>query len=543
MIDYISQNQISLDLFEHPFEKNLDKENRWVKLSGLVPWDELASVYCTKLETNRGRKSINIRTVIAALIVKHKLCLDDRGTIQMIQENVYLQFFCGLKVFTTKKVFDPSLFVDIRKRLGNAEFDKFNQFVIDKSEQIKPHQSRIKKQEVHGIEKDTESCSGDSPKPKNKGTLKVDATVADQEITYPTDLKLLNKCREELERIFDLLYIHHLDKNKPKTYRRNARKEFINISKKKRKSKKEIRRGVKSQLQYVSRDIRLIQQFLIKPGRAEALGKKDLQLYDTIRKVYDQQKWMYDNNTNKCDHRIVNLYQPHVRPMVRGKEKTKTEFGSKINVGEVNGFCRIDRLSWDAYNEGGDVEMQAENFRKVYGCYPKWFLGDKIYLTQKNRKFLKTKGIEIVGKPLGRPSTKNKETASQKYRKKKKAAQRNHIEGKFGQAKRGYGLNNIKSRLRETSESWINSIIFVMNLTKLLQIAEKFGYVFGGYFKSMSQSLQVFPKFDFWLKGWIGRNLYDYKLRLLIIDYQCFREERLAILTFYGILGRQIYQI
>ncbi|GET28689.1 hypothetical protein SD074_08910 [Prolixibacter sp. SD074] len=58
------------------------------------------------------------------------------------------------------------------------------------------------------------------------------------------------------------------------------------------------------------------------------------------------------------------------RPIVRGKDKAKTEFGTKINISEVNGSCRIDRFSWDAYNESTDVKMQVENFKQTYGCLP-----------------------------------------------------------------------------------------------------------------------------------------------------------------------------
>jgi len=158
----------------------------------------------------------------------------------------------------------------------------------------------------------------------------------------------------------------------------------------------------------------------------------------------------------------------------RGKDKNKTEFGSKVDVSEVNGFCRVDRFSWDAFNEGGDVELLVKHYHDFYGCYPKVFLGDGIYLNRKARMFLKEKGIAIYGKPLGRPPKEPRETASQRYRKRKKAAQRNHIEGKFGQGKRGYGLNNVRARLQDASESWANAIFFVMNLTKLLQIAEKY---------------------------------------------------------------------
>lgn len=129
----------------------------------------------------------------------------------------------------------------------------------------------------------------------------------------------------------------------------------------------------------------------------------------------------------------------------------------------------------------------------LYGCYPKVFLGDRLYLNRKARKFLKEKGIEIYGKPLGRPPKTLMETASQRYSKKKKAAQRNHVEEKFGQAKRGYGLNNVKARLKDTSESCINAIFFVMNLTILLQLAEKYPDFFVLFWKMVG-------KFRFWCK-------------------------------------------
>lgn len=480
MIEYTPQNQLKLELFQHPFEKELDSKNRWVVLADIIPWDELAKVYCRKLNATSGRKSVDVRTVIASLIVKHKLNLDDRGTVNMIAENLYIQYLCGLKSFTTQPVFDPSLFVDIRKRMGGDEFDAFNEIVIGASENLKPHQSRIKRK----------GEGNDQGESKNKGTLKVDASVADQEISYPTDLKLLNECRENLERIIDRLHDSKSGKNKPRTYRRVARKAYLDIAKKKNKNQKTIRKGVRQQLQFINRDVKAIGQLIETPGRLAMLGKRDRGLLETIYKVYDQQKYMLDNKTHQCEHRIVNIYQPHVRPMVRGKDRAKTEFGSKINISEVNGFCRIDRFSWEAYNEGGDVQLQVENYKQLYGCYPLYFLGDGIYLTRSNRKFLKQNGIKIVGKPLGRPP-KTDQSPAQKYYKKKKAAQRNHVEGKFGQGKRGYGLNNIKARLEQTSESWVNAIIFVMNLAKLMQVASQCKNYFCSIFKMLEKLIGV----------------------------------------------------
>ena len=495
MINYTPQGQLSLDLFEHPFEKELDKENRWVKLASIVPWDDLASIYCQKLEGSSGRKTVDVRLVLGALIVKHKLRLDDRGTVEMIQENMYIQYFCGYQTFSPKRPFDPSLFVDIRKRLGNKEFDAFNKTVIESSEGIKPKRTRIITQSGHRGNKQGGNNKPQEGVKSNKGSLKLDATVADQEITYPTDLKLLNSSREELERLAYLMHGHVGKGEKPRLYRRVARKAYLNIAKKKNKGPKLIRKGIKGQLQFIRRDLKVVDELYgtIKKRGMERLliEKRDRQLISTIHEVYEQQLTMYKNNVRSHPDRIVNLYQPWVRPMPRGKDGSRTEFGSKINISEVDGFCRVNHLEWDNYNESCDLTNQVESYKELYGRYPKVVLADQIYLNRSNRKYLSNKNIQIVGKPLGRPP-KVKLTSQQKYKKKKLAAQRNHVEGKFGQAKRGYGLNNVKAKLPETSESWIGAIFFVMNLTKLLKLVEKskklFAYVFR-FFNSFIQDI------------------------------------------------------
>jgi hypothetical protein len=61
-------------------------------------------------------------------------------------------------------------------------------------------------------------------------------------------------------------------------------------------------------------------------------------------------------------------------------------------------------------------------------------------------------------------------TEFQKRKRKKENNERNQVEGKFGQGEQGYGLNNIKAELSNTSQSWIGAIIFISNLVKLAEI-------------------------------------------------------------------------
>jgi transposase, IS5 family len=488
MIQYTPSSQLTLEEFKHPFHQQMKKDNRWVVLAELVPWDELAEIYARNLNPKAGRLSVDIRMVIGALIIKHKLSLSDRDTVEMISENMYMQYFCGLRSVQTELPFDASLFVDIGKRMGSERFDEFNEIVIRRSEKLKPKRKRIIKGDDEDKNQGGKSTRRGSPSFKvkgqkkdipNQGRLKLDASIADQYVTAPNDVKLVNRAREETERLVDALYQKGSFDPKPRTYRRNARKEYLSLAKKRNKSKQEIRVMLGKQLRYLRRNLSTIEKMLDKvepqTGGRFPLNKRDQRIYWVVQHVFDQQMYMYQNKVHSCKDRIVNIYQPHVRPMVRGKDRANVEFGSKINISEVEGFVRCDHLGWDNYDEGADLKLQVEHFRQTYGCYPELLLGDRKYLTRENRRYLKEHGIRIVGKPLGRPP-KEKLSGYKKYKTRKEQNMRNHVEGKFGQGKNGYGLNMIRARRQDTSESWILAILFVMNLTKLMKVALKHGY-------------------------------------------------------------------
>lgn len=459
MINYIPEVQLSIEEFNTPFEQALSTDNRWVELSKIVPWDSFASRYIGLMNSERGRPGISPRIVLGALIIKHKEKLDDRGTIAMIQENVYMQFFVGLKEFTTHAVFDPSLFVEIRKRIGASTFDELNKELIASISKVRDQQH------ISKMKKDDDS------QPTNKGRLQMDATVSDQYITFPTDSKLLNSGRKQCEKMIDKLYELNQKKGcKPRTYRRKMDTSFLNYSKKRSKSKTVHRSMNRKLLECVKRDLRHIDKLLDilekkRNSTAFPLNDKAQKMLWVIHTLYGQQKQMYDQRTNSVKDRIVSIDQPHVRPIVRGKTNARVEFGAKLGVSLDQGFARIDTLSWDAYNEASDLIIQVQTYKAIHGFYPELVQVDKIYATRENRKWLKERSIRITAPPLGR---KSKELKQESYYKKRKrlaeAKERNQIEGKFGQGKNAYDLNKIRAKLRDTSESWIAMIFFVMNL-------------------------------------------------------------------------------
>lgn len=496
MIRTTSAKQLTIAEFDWPFETVLDKNNRWVKLSQCIPWDDLAESYYQGLEADRGRPLKAARLVIGAVIVKHKLCLSDVETVQQIQENPYLQYFVGLPGYQSTAPFAPSLFVEIRKRMGEAVFEGFHRAIIEahegkrsaRSKSQPPTETATPTEPRGETSEDQPLCSSDetgdqtaseaeSSEVTHRGQLIVDATVAEQAIRFPTDLSLLNEAREFSERIIDSLCTHLKAANKPRTYRRKARSAYLAVAKQKRPGRKTLRRGMKQQLQYLRRNLGHIEQLLapIPEGTPLPLPSGLLYRYWVIQHLYQQQWEMYCNKTHRCDHRIVSISQPYVRPMVRGKQDKPVEFGAKLSVSLTGeGLAHVDYLRWDAFHEGLDLTAQVEAYRDRYGYYPERLFADPLYGSRANRSYLKQRGIRFAGKPLGRPkrmTDANREQLKQdKAQRRQDYLQRIPIEGKFGQGKNGYRLNAIRAKRANTSFAWINTIFLVMNLLILARI-------------------------------------------------------------------------
>lgn len=452
-LPFVSQNQLVLEGFETPFDKKLNPENRWVILAKLIPWDEICNIYLKSVpKKETGRPGLNHRIVLGSIIIKHLCDIDDRETVDQISENMYMQYFLGYSSFSNEVPFDASLFVEFRKRLGLEVINEINEKIIF---------LKTKLEEKNKPKSDVSQSDFDNQN-NNRGTVIMDATACPQDIAYPTDLNLLNDAREKSEYLIDVLYAKELHKKKPRTYREEARTVYLKTAQRKSKTGKIIRKGVGQQLRYLRRNIGHINALLDKYDGIP-LKKKELKYWYVIQELYDQQWLMFETQTKSIPDRVVSIHQPHVRPIVRGKSQAKVEFGAKIHCSMVDGIVFLDELNWDAFNEGSNLTAYVEQFKSRFGCYPKRLLVDKIYSTRENRRKLKEKGVELVGKPLGRPSLAAQIVLS--------PGERNPIEGKFGQAKTGYGLDRIKARLQNTSESWIASIFLVLNLVKLAGVA------------------------------------------------------------------------
>jgi hypothetical protein len=241
-----------------PFGGQLAEGNRWLKIKGLIPWADLEREYA-KHFSRYGRPSLDGRMVIGLFLLKHMTVLSDVGVVLELQENVYWQAFCGMEQFEMGKKLDASSLTKIRQKLG-VEFTK----ELEK----KTYQVLIDKKIIRG-----------------KGML-VDATVMPEKIRYPNDIGLLNDVREWA--VGWLKEVGTRTGEKIRTYRRKARKLYLNFAKKKQKTWQVVERTKKQMLQYVRRNL---EQLKARVGQLDYLIRKEVEeRMKVAEEIYVRQK-------------------------------------------------------------------------------------------------------------------------------------------------------------------------------------------------------------------------------------------------------------
>ena len=137
------------------------------------------------------------------------------------------------------------------------------------------------------------------------------------------------------------------------------------------------------------------------------------------------------------------------------------EFGAKYDVSiDEKGHAKLEKLSFDPYNESTVFMDAMECYKKRTGHYPKRVFVDQVYRMRDNRKFCKDTHITMSGSKLGRPA-KDKKGSREEYQ---DNIDRMEVERFFSTGKRCNGAGLIMTKLEETTLSSIALSVLVTNL-------------------------------------------------------------------------------
>ena len=467
MYKFKREKQISFTDFNQPQGLQMNPDNRWVKKAAMIPWDTIEAEYAKLFPSHTGMPAKPLRMALGSLLIQKQYHYPDEELVEQIRENPYYQYFIGLPGYEDKIPFVPSLLVEFRKRLSEDVLNEINEMIIEYNAQKNDHPD----DDDHDGDANDSDHHGKTDTSENAGTLILDATCAPQQIKYPQDFELLNEAREKLEDMICRISEEY-SFYRPRMYRQKARKDYLALAKCRKRSARKIRKAIRKQLQYIRRDLGYIMNLLENNG--VMLSESDANLLDILETVYSQQQYMFVNNTHSVENRIVSISQPYIRPIVRGKAKSPVEFGAKLDLSvDENGMCRIEKMSFDAYNECTVLKTAIANYRERTGHYPERVLVDQIYRNRENLSFCSSLGIRLSGKRLGRP----KKDADSKAEKKiayQDNTDRIEVERKFSLAKRKFGLGLLLTKREDTTKASIVLSIIAMNIDRLAAMLLRF---------------------------------------------------------------------
>ena len=375
------------------------------------------------------------------MFLKHYLKLSDEKLLERFNTDWAMQLFCGTLLADNEMIRDNSFVSKARSYLGkHVNFEEFQRKII-------------------------ENWRNEIP---DKTILLQDVTCYEVYIRFPTDIKLL---WESCQWIWEKMIPEICQRNKlkvPRSKFKEQHKKHLIYSKLRKKSYQKTRARKRASLYLLSKGITELQRIL-NETKASKWSTKESKIFKTIRQIYQQQKHHYDNPKVKIRDRIVSIYKPYIRPILRGKENKPVEFGIKVHKVQVGGINMIEYSSYSAFNECKRLKISIFKHKSAFGLCTH-ISADKIYATNENRKYCTKNNIatNFCRKGAGKDDKQTKQIKNILNKERSTS-----LEGSFGTEKEHYLLDKIKAKNPQTEEVWLFFGIHTANAVKVAKRRKK----------------------------------------------------------------------
>ena len=429
------------DLFRVTFENS-----ELGRMKRLLPLHEMAvnfGLVSKRHERRRGPKSFfSPEGKVALMFLKNYTQLSAPKLLEQLNGNVHYQIFCDIYINPLRPLTNYKLIDDIASELADKLKIQQQQDIL--AEAWKPYM-------------------------KDLDTFYTDATCYESEMRYPTDQKLLWECCEKAYSMMCELS-RRLEIHRPRTKYIDVEKANLTYMKQRKHSKSQQRKLTRRLIKLLAKILEEIRKMMREHDDEDQLTLREKSTLDIITKVYRQQKNHFNSNDPResIPDRIVSISKPYVRPIVRGKEVKNVEFGAKCNNILIDGISFIEKLSFNAFNEGTRLEHCIKMHKRLFKVDAKKIGGDTGYAGTANRNLCKELGIQTSFVKRGRPTTEknDKDYVRQELARVRATA----MEGSFGTQKEHYDMRRIKARKKKTE---ILYIFFGIHTANVVHLAER----------------------------------------------------------------------
>jgi IS5 family transposase len=407
--------------------------------------DDLALRYPRTLTA--GRHSTPVEVILRMQVVRHLYDLSYEQTELQVSDSLVLRQFCRV-------YFQPVP--------DHTTLCKWSQ-------EIQPETLQALNQRLLAIAVQAKLTGGRK--------LRMDGTVVETNIHYPTDSSLLADCvrvlGRTLQRAKELIQEQSgLTKETFRNRTRSARRAARQIGLLSRQGQEKTRATYRKLVHITQTTVRQAEQVFAVlqeqsegPVLAETLATflpRTLQVIDqAVRRVFQGEQL-------SPDEKIVSIFEPHTDIIRRGKARQPTEYGHKVWLGEVEGGFISQYQILDG-NPQDDAQWQPTLERHIeqFGHPPWQASADRgVHSTDNEALAEELKVKRII---LPQPGKKSKARQQHERQRWFRRGRRYHagVEGRISVINRKHGFKHCRNRSENGFASWVGWGAVANNLTKL----------------------------------------------------------------------------
>lgn len=403
--------------------------------------------------TRVGRPTVPIATYLRMMYLKRRYRLGYETLVREVHDSFTWRRFCRLSL--EGRVPDSTTLIKLSHKYGEDTLLDLNKALVLKLKEKKVIRGR---------------------------KFRVDTTVTEADIHYPTDTGLLGDGVKVVTRTVKKLgklvsgvgkgFVDHTRKVKKmalalaKTLKRRVGRDHPALV----KVKQELVKVAEDVLQR-GREVRMrLTGLAAKPQGVERLGGQLDGWLTTTEKVLEQTRKVLAGNVHLRD-RLVSIYDLKARPIRKGKLRVDTEFGRKVLVGETDhGIITAYRVFEGNPADSSLLKDAVGGHRRLFRKRLKAVATDRGFYSRGNEDWLKRNGVTQVSIPVRGKAGRERLIEQREFWFKRLQRFRAGCEAKISLLKRKFGLDRSLMRGEHGTEVWVGQSVFAHNLWQAARV-------------------------------------------------------------------------